>query len=299
MELRQMGAFAMVAEELHFGRAAAKLNIAQPAVTAQIQALEKELGVQLLVRSTRRVELTPAGKVYYEHCINVLRDVEKGAAIAQAVAGKNATRITIGTIHPATFGLLPEFLRRISRRYPDIRIHIKNGTTDSIIRDIERGNVNLGFIRPVENSGALRWQGITQERYLLAVSKTNLLAQAATIALEDLRQQKIISFSRSNLSHTEQYFFEKFQEYGLTDRVVYTCDDTLSLAALVSAEVGVGFVPEWTLGLPNRTFELRPVTGVDLRVRLGLAWNKDDPTANRDDIVAIGQQLAAEAKNAT
>jgi len=178
-----MSTFVAVAEELHFGRASIRLNLAQPAVTAQVQAIEKELGVPILIRSTRRVQLTPAGSVFYERCVQLLRDVDESCAITQAVAGKAASKITIGTIHPATFGVLPDFLARIGRRYPDIRIHIRNGTTESIVRDIERGQVNIGFVRPLDNNGALRWQAITEERYLLAVSKDNALAEAQTVTL--------------------------------------------------------------------------------------------------------------------
>ena len=293
MDLRQMSTFVAVAEELHFGRASIRLNLAQPAVTAQVQTIEKELGVPLLIRSTRRVQLTPAGSVFYERCVQLLRDVDETCAVTQAVAGKAASKITIGTIHPATFGVLPDFLARIGRRYPDIRIHIRNGTTESIVRDIERGQVNIGFVRPLDNNGALRWQAITEERYLLAVAKDNALAEAQTITLEDLRRQKIISFSRSNLSYTERYFLETFREHELSDRIVYTCDDTLSLIALVSAGVGVGFVPEWAANLPNRNFRLKVVEEIDLRIGLGLAWSNQDPTANRDDIIEIGRQLAS------
>ncbi|MGE8585485.1 MAG: LysR family substrate-binding domain-containing protein, partial [Agrobacterium tumefaciens] len=130
-------------------------------------------------------------------------------------------------------------------------------------------------------------------RYLLAVSKENALAEAETVTLEDLRRQKIISFSRSNLSYTERYFLDTFREHELSDRIVYTCDDTLSLIALVSAGVGVGFVPEWAANLPNRNFRLKAVEEIDLRIGLGLAWSNQDPTANRDDIIEIGRQLAS------
>jgi DNA-binding transcriptional LysR family regulator len=291
MELRQLRCFATLAEELHFGRAAAKLFMAQPALTHQIQALEKDLNVQLLTRSTRRVQLTHPGKVFYERSIQILRDVENSCATVRSVAGKDISKITIGTIYPATFGLLPRFLSKIGRRFPDIQIHITSGTTDTIIREIERGRVNLGFIRPVENIGSLRWQNIANERYLLAISPDHMLAEAQTVTLNDLRREKIISFSRSNLSYTEKYFFDMFRTHALLDSIAYSCDDTLSLVSLVSAGLGVGFVPEWTSDLPNRKFRLREVEGVDFKISLGLAWNKEDPTANRDEIVEIARSL--------
>lgn len=126
MDLRQIKTFVVVAEELHFGRAAARLQIAQPAVTAQIQALERQLGVPLLIRSTRRVQLTEAGMIFNSRCIDILRDIDRTCLATQAVAGKDLHQITIGTIYPATFGVLPNFVSRINQRFPEARIHIQD-----------------------------------------------------------------------------------------------------------------------------------------------------------------------------
>ncbi|NRP21736.1 HTH-type transcriptional regulator BenM [Ensifer adhaerens] len=291
MELRQLNYFVAVAEELHFGRAAARVHIAQPALSCQIQSLEKELGVRLLERSTRRVELTRAGEVYYDRCVRILGDIDLSAEVVRSVAGKARRKIRIGTVYPATIGLLPSFLSRIGRKYPDIELHISSGSTNDIIRGLENGQINLGFIRPVENIGSLRFFSIAHERYLLAMEKNSALLARSEIGIEDLKGEKIISFSRQNLSYTERYFAEKFEEHDLAKSVAYTCDDTFSLVSLVSAGLGIGFAPEWTLDLPNRNFELRKVRGVDFRIGLGVAWSKDDPTAARDDIIDIARSL--------
>jgi DNA-binding transcriptional LysR family regulator len=174
-------------------------------------------------------------------------------------------------------------------------MHIASGNTSDIIRSIESGQLNLGFIRPVENIGSLRFFSISHERYLLAVAKDSPLAAMEDVGIEDLRDQKIISFSRSNLSYTERYFAEKFEEHDLQGNVAYSCDDTFSLVSLVSAGLGVGFAPEWTRDLPNRSFELKKVRGVDFKIGLGVAWNKEDPTAGRDDIIDIARSLARPA----
>ncbi len=291
MELRQLSYFVAVAEELHFGRAAAKVNITQSGLSDAILALEKELGVQLLLRTTRRVELTRAGASFYERSVRMISELELSKEIVRSIAGKTTRKIAIGTVYPATIGVLPSFLSRIGRKYPDIRMHIESGTTDDIIRHIEAGRINLGFIRPVENIGSLRFFSIAHERYLLAVAKESALSLKSEIDLEDLRDEKIISFSRQNGSYSERYFTEKFEEHDLTDNVTYTCDDTFSLVSLVSAGLGIGFVPEWTQDLPNRGFELKKVRGVDFKIGLGVAWNREDPTAARDDIIDIARSL--------
>jgi DNA-binding transcriptional LysR family regulator len=293
MELRQIKSFVVVAEELHFGRAASRLNIAQPAVTAQIQSLERELGVQLFDRSTRRVHLTEAGSVFLERSLQVLRDLDRSCAATQAAAGRSPSRITIGTTHSATFGVLPALIARIRRRNPEMRVHIHNGTTDDIVREIELGHVNFGFIRPIENVGSLRWQVIAREKYQLAVATDNPLCGKAAIRLEDLRQQRIVTFARDNRSYTERYFAEKFAEFGLVDQIACTCNDTLSMVSLVSAGIGVGFVPEWVAATLGRNIQLHTVEGVDFSINLGLAWSTRDPIAGQQDIIDLSQGLAA------
>ncbi|MGO6705133.1 LysR family substrate-binding domain-containing protein, partial [Rhizobium ruizarguesonis] len=224
--------------------------------------------------------------------VGILSEVDLSAEITRAVAGKTIRQIKIGTVYPATTGVLPAFLAKIARKYPDIRIHISSGNTGDIIRGLENGQINLGFIRPVENIGSLRFSSIAHERYLLAVARTNPLAEQAEIGIDDLRSERIIAFNRKNLSYTERYFNEKFEEYDLTRNIAYSCDDTYSLVSLVSAGLGIGFAPEWTEGLPNRAFELKAVRGIDFKIGLGVAWNKEDPTASRDDIVDIARSLA-------
>jgi len=194
VELRQLSYFVAVAEELHFGRAAAKVHIAQPAPSNQVIALEKELGVQLFLRTTRQVELTRAGASFDERSVRMLSELGLSREIVRSIAGKTTHKIAIGTVYPATIGVLPGFLARIARKYPDIRMHIESGTTDDIIRHIEAGRINLGFIRPVENIGSLRFFSIAHERYLLAVAKESALSARSVIDLDDLRSEKIISF---------------------------------------------------------------------------------------------------------
>ncbi|WP_392711195.1 LysR family transcriptional regulator [Rhizobium ruizarguesonis] len=296
MELRQLAMFKAVAEELHFGRAAAKMCIAQPALSNHVMALEKELGCPLLIRSTRRVELTRAGATFYDRAVRILSDMELTAELTRTVGGSRIRQIKIGTVYPATVGLLPVFLDKIARKFPDVRIHITSGNTGDIIRGLETGQINLGFIRPVENIGSLRFFTVAHDRYLLALAKLNPLAVKEEIAIEDLRDQKIIAFNRQNLSFTERYFTEKFEQYDLTRNIAYSCDDTYSLVSLVSAGLGIGFAPEWTLDIPNRTFLLRKVRGIDFKIGLGIAWSKNDPTASRDEIVDMAKSLARRAQ---
>ncbi len=150
MELRQVSFFVAVAEELHFNRAAVRMCVAQPAFSARIQALEKELGVRLLDRSTRRVELTRAGEVFYDRAVPIIGDVGLSMDVARSAAGKAARRIKIGTVYPATIGALPAFLARIGRKFPEVALHVTGlgiGFAPEWTKDVPNRNFELLPVR--------------------------------------------------------------------------------------------------------------------------------------------------------
>lgn len=298
MELRHIRYFVRVAEELHFGRAAEKLHIAQPALSLQIQALESELGVQLLLRNSRNVQLTASGIVFLERAKAILDEVQQASVLAQLAAGKDYSKIHIGTIYPATFSLLPGLLASVQKKYPQLEIHLRSDTTDNIITDLERGRLNFGFIRPLPDMGSISFLTLKTEQYLLAVPSKSKIAKLKTVRLAELRSETLIALVRSNLTRTERYFSNIFQAENLLGNITYTCDDTLSLLALVSAGVGVGFVPEWAAQLPSRDYVLKSVQEIDLILELAIAWKSDDRSPRREKIIDIARRFSNEAKAA-
>jgi DNA-binding transcriptional LysR family regulator len=144
-------------------------------LSTQIQALERELGVQLFARSTRRVVLTMAGENSYDRSVRILSDIDVSAEVTRSIAGKTARKIRIGTTYPA-IGVLSAFLSKIARKYPDIQLQVQSGSTGDIIRNLESGQINLDFIRPVENIGSLPLFSMANDEYLLAVARDSRLA---------------------------------------------------------------------------------------------------------------------------
>jgi DNA-binding transcriptional LysR family regulator len=135
---------------------------------------------------------TVAGETFYDRCVRILSDIDVSPEVTRSVAGKTARKIRIGTIYPATIGVLPAFLSKIARKYPDIQLQIQSGSTGDIIRNLETGQINLGFIRPVENIGSLRFFSMASDDYLLAIAKDSRLAALDEIGIDDLRDQKIV-----------------------------------------------------------------------------------------------------------
>jgi DNA-binding transcriptional LysR family regulator len=126
MELRHLRYFRAVAEELHFGRAAQRLLIAQPPLSQQIRQLERELGVDLLTRSTRSVELTPAGAAFLERTVTILAAVDDAADLARRVSDGTTGRITIGCVGSATYSVLPRLVRTLADLLPDVDVRVRS-----------------------------------------------------------------------------------------------------------------------------------------------------------------------------
>src|SRR5690348_3740626 len=122
MELRQLRSFVVLAEERHFGRAAARLHIAQPALSQQVARLERELGLPLLTRTTRRVELTEGGRRFAEHARSVLAEVEHAEADMASLASGRAGRVSVGFIGTATYDVLPRVTQEVRRELPDVEL---------------------------------------------------------------------------------------------------------------------------------------------------------------------------------
>jgi DNA-binding transcriptional LysR family regulator len=298
LETRQIRYFAAVAEELHFGRAAAKLGIAQPALSGQIKSLERELGIELLMRSTRSVELTPAGEVLYARCARILRDIEDATLVARELGRQGRSKIGIGSIHPATLAVLPRFLQKLSRTFADTLIEVVNAETEALVKRVEQGTLNLAFVRPIDQSHGLKYREIGKDRYLLALPANNPLADEPELRLEQLIGERIIARAKQTISPTERYFSELFIRSGLDQRIAFRCNDTVSILSLVSNGLGVGFVPGWTRGFADQSVVFKSVPEVEYEVGLGIVWRRDEPAFHSEDMIALAcQAFGASALN--
>jgi DNA-binding transcriptional LysR family regulator len=293
LETRQIRYFTAVAEELHFGRAAARLGIAQPALSGAIRALERQLEVELLTRSTRSVELTPAGEVLYAKCERILHEIIGAASLAREMGREGRSKITIGSIHPATISVLPRFLQAISRRFAGALFEVVNADTEALVKRVEQGTVDLAFVRPVEQSHGLKYREIGRDRYLLALQARHRLADQVEIRLENLAGQPIIARAKQGVSPTERYFSDLFARSGLHKQVAFRCNDTVSILSLVANGLGVGFVPGWTRGFADDAVVLRSVADVEYEIGLGIVWRRDEPSFHPEDMIELASRAFA------
>ena len=156
MELRHLRYFVAVAEELHFRRAADRLHMSQPPLSQQIRALEEELGVTLLERTQRRVTLTAAGAAFYERAREILAAVEDASRLVKRVNRGEVGRLAVGFVGSAMYALVPEVLGTFASRYGEVALHLRELTTSAQLRQLESGQIDVGFIRPASGSRSCR-----------------------------------------------------------------------------------------------------------------------------------------------
>ena len=196
--------FIAVAEEMHFGRAASRLAISQPPLTNQIKMLEEDLGVSLFKRSTRSMTLTKEGASLYEHAKKIIADIDNCKSVVKRV--KQDQEIILGVLHAHTYTFLPDLLRYVFSRHPDLSIRIVEYTTSEQIKTIRDKKIDLGIIRePIEFPGIIV-DRIYEEEYVLALPSEWIPNRRDEISIKELEEKSIIVYpSHDSKKGNQQY----------------------------------------------------------------------------------------------
>jgi DNA-binding transcriptional LysR family regulator len=261
MELRHLRAFATLAEEQHFGRAAARLHIAQPALSQQIKQLERELGVGLVTRTTRRVELTEAGIRFAEHARAVLGAAGRAVADMARVAAGEAGRVSVGFIGTATYDLLPVAAREIRAELPGIRLELHGELLSPALLDgLLDGVYDLVVLRP-DGTGRpeVRERVLRSERLIAVLPDRHPLARRPEIDLAELRDEPFVMHFSGHRSSMHEHVLAACAEAGFRPPGIIEVGETATLVVFVAAGLGVALVPE-----PVRSLALEGVAYVAL-----------------------------------
>ena len=186
VELRHLRYFVAVAEELHFGRAAERLRVAQPGLSQQIQALERALGVALFDRTSRRVELTAAGALLLAEGKRALAQTERALDRARRAGRGEVGRLTVAAIGSATYDVLPALLREHRRRYPEVELVLREMSTPAQVHALRSGEIDVGFLRLPADTRDLVASTVREETMLLMLPESHPLAAHAEVPLAAL-----------------------------------------------------------------------------------------------------------------
>ncbi|MEU6116752.1 LysR family transcriptional regulator [Streptomyces sp. NPDC047117] len=291
MELRHLTAFVAVAEELHFGRAAKRLQMAQPPLSQQIRQLEKELGVQLFERNTRSVRLTSAGQSFLDPVRTVLADLDTATRATKAAGRGEYGRVTIGFAGASTHETLPLLTRAVRAAHPALELVMKGQTYANVaLAGVADGSLDLGFVRlPVTQAGVTT-RVIDEEELVCALPSDHPLARRRRIPIAALADEPFVSFPANAGSTVRDATVRACEDAGFNPRVVQEAPDSYTILALVAAGVGVTLTVTSCQHIQQTGLVYRPLAGPPIRLQAALAWRPDNPSAALRTVLAVAEE---------
>ena len=294
MELRHLRYFVGVAREQHFGRAAERLHVAQPALSRQIQDLEREMGFLLFDRLPRGVRLSAAGNVFLSDARRILQDVDEAKRRAERIALGKAGTLRIGIAMALSWhGVVVDSFRDFRRRQPDVELVVHHLLSVHQVDAVLSDRLDVGFaatITPWHKDLAHRL--FAQERLLLAVPKGHPLTRLKRIRLRDLRNMPFVGFQRWANPAFYDELMQACARGGLSaPRIVQEATDRDTQLGLVQCRIGIAWQTESMRWQCPRGITLLPVVDMNVRVPYNLIWRKDNSSPLLHKFVA---QVAAE-----
>jgi DNA-binding transcriptional LysR family regulator len=243
LDLRRLRYFLAVAEELHFGRAALRLGIEQPPLSRQIQELEKELGVRLLDRSRRRVQLTEFGAYLQVEAGRLLDQAELVRHNVRLLEEGTSGTVRIGYVGAAMYSLLPSVLTTLGRRYPGLRTQLVELGNDEQVRAVRAGQIDVGFVRSPVEARDLLVRTAFREPYAIVMPAAHPLARRGRVSLADLADDPFIGFARPCAPGMVDEIHALCRRAGFSPRLTHSTSQIHTIVRLVGCGLGYSIVP--------------------------------------------------------
>nr|WP_300310145.1 LysR family transcriptional regulator [Halomonas sp.] len=242
MELRHLRYFCAAAEELNITRAAAKLHMAQPPLTRQINQLEEELGVKLFIRGPRGLSLTPAGKFFHEHAIQILEKLDTTVSAVRRMVRHSREIFGIGFVPSLFYGQLPILVREL-RQKENLELTLAEMTTVEQVHALKAGRIDIGFGRLVIDDPEIEQQVLFEEPMMAAVPEGHLL-DGTTPTMQELAEYPIVLYPASPRPSLADIVQGLFRRRGLKLNIVQEANEMQTALGLVVSDFGITLVPE-------------------------------------------------------
>jgi DNA-binding transcriptional LysR family regulator len=276
-EISQLRCFVAVAEELHFSRAAERLNMTQPPLSRQIRLLEHHVGAQLLERNSRTVRLTAAGKAFFPEAARILRIAEEAMFAARRAAKGEQGSLAIGFTSASGYSLLPEVVRRLRERSPGVSLTLKELVSTMQVEALNAGELDLGLMRPHPVSGDLDSQLIATEALMLAIPDSDADLWPLEPTLADLHGRPFVMYSPYEARPFYQMLSERFARAGVVPDVVEHIGQVHTMLALVRAGIGAALIAEGAARLKFDGIVMRRVATEPVDTVCTYRRNHDNP----------------------
>jgi DNA-binding transcriptional LysR family regulator len=293
MELRHIRYFLAAAEEMNITRAAVRLGIAQPPLTQQIKALEKELGVQLFNRVGRRIELTQSGAVLLDAVRDILERVDHAITLTQQAGHGDFGFLRVGftgsaAFNPAVTAVLCEY----RSAWPGVKLILEQSRTSELLEGLERGRLDVAFVRPnCESNAAISISFFSQEALVVGVPISHPLASRKFVTLEALSNEPFIFYPRSKGQGLSERVLAECARAGFTPVIAQESPQTTSTINLVAGSIGVAVVPECLRHLRPDSVRFLNLRDCELRAELQLARRVSDSSATVRHFVEIADRV--------
>ena len=270
MELYQLRYFIEIARQQNFTRAAARLNMAQPALSLQMKNLEAELGAELLVRGRRQTMLTAAGRAFLPKAEALLAQADAARQVVADVAQLRAGRLVIASIPSVSACWLPVGVKMFGQKHPGVELQIVEESSEGVSALVESGRADFGFLQlPTKHEG-VQIRPLVKEPFVLLAAKSNPLTQMATVRLKSLDREPFVFYK----GRARDSALEACRRAGFEPRIVCESGELETVRALVEAGLGVAIVPALaTLRMPD-TLKAVPLREPKIERQIGVVWAK-------------------------
>lgn len=279
VELRQLHYFVVVAEERNFTGAARRLRLTQPPLSRHIKELEAELGVKLLERTTRKVDLTDAGIAFLDKAKRILVEVEDAKAAARGADAGLRGRLDIGFISSATLHLLPPSVRLFRERFEGVELQLKEMTSGQQVDALYESEIRVGLARLPLRAPGLRFEPLLEEQLIVALPSEHPLKTLDRVPLEKIKDLPLIFFYRQLMPSLHAQVVELYQRIDAFPKVAQYAIHLQTIVGLVASGVGLAILPGSARFAAREGVIYRPLDATDATSWVGLAWTEGDNSA--------------------
>lgn len=277
IEMRAWRQFAVLAEELHFGRAAQRLHITQPPLTMAIQSLERKLGTPLFERTQRSVALTPAGQALLPEVQRLLQAADDLPRQARAAADGLAGRLRLAFVSSITYGPLPEWLRSFRQANPDVVLALREATLDVQLDAFASGDIDAGFVLHAPGAapqGLQAWRALN-EPLVMALPDRHPLTTGRPLTFDRLAPEPLVIFPRSMAPSLFDAIVGHYRARGVTPQIAQEANQLQTIVNLVSAGMGVAWVPASLMQLQRPGVVYMALSDAPLSCDTSLVWRAE------------------------
>ncbi len=276
MELRHLKYFVAVAEALHFGRAAKKLNIAQPPLSQQIMNLEEELGIKLFDRSRRNIQMTAAGVYFFKEARQVLLHVEEAAETARRIHHGKAGRLVVGFVGSVIHTFLPEGLRLFRERFPEVELELHEINTAEQIASLHAKRIDVGFFYTGAEDSMLASKTLTLAPLMAVLHNKHRLSSRNSVQIKELAHELFIANTRSSEPVVRDAFISLCHSAGFSPKIAQEAGQVQTVLGLVASGLGVCLLPDFIKNIRRPGVQYIPLSGSPPEVKLAVVWRSDN-----------------------